>query len=298
MVVTSDGLLLPNHHAEKMVLPDAYYDDTDLEDLYQIPVILKNPTWKQKKEIELFKTLYRGVMMVYGKPRSGKDLFGVVFSFLNKLFFGRPILLDFKPKRLFSDYIPFDPLVFLHEINKMARKSTFRSDNFEAPMQKEEEDYFKSHATEWLNSHDTIFKEAILYLSELKRYCYKRNPHSRMNKFIGALCDIHGHLNLLILGTHTDYREIDQYSFLSKVSIWAHCKWSLKRQNNTRVIITRGAYISELGSFDVGLKPFVYWVDGAEPRNWLGGDIPFHLYNTQNEINLKPVLPKEMSYAD
>jgi len=73
-------------------LPDTYYDNTDLEDLYHIPVVFENPTWAQKKEIELYKTLYRGIMLVTGKPRSGKDLFGVLFAFLMRLFFGRPVL--------------------------------------------------------------------------------------------------------------------------------------------------------------------------------------------------------------
>ena len=190
-------------------LPDAYYDETDLEDLYHISVVLENPTWAQKKEIELYKTLYRGVMLVTGKPRSGKDLFGVTFARLNKLYFGRPVLLDFKPKRLFGDYTPFYPQTMIQEINKMARQAKFISDNTETPMSENEADYFESHTQEWLDKNDTLFKNAILYLSELKRYCYNRNPMSRMNKFIGSLCDIHGHLDLLVLGTHIDHREID-----------------------------------------------------------------------------------------
>lgn len=278
-------------------LPDAYYDETDLEDLYKIPVVLENPTWAQKKEIELFKTLYRGVMLVTGKPRSGKDLYGVLFCLLMKLYFGRPILLDFKPKRLFGEYIPFDPQVMIQEINKMAKQAKFISDNTEAPMTKAEEDYFANHTQDWLNNHETLFKNAILYLSELKRYCYNRNPMSRMNKFIGSLCDIHGHLDLLILGTHVDHREIDYKTYLKNVTIWASCKWSMTRPNNTMVTIRRGSYISDSGSFDVALKPFRYWVDGAAPRNFIGGKRVYDAYNTQNVVNLKPVLPKEMIYA-
>ena len=282
--------------AEKR-LPDTYYDDTDLEDLYHIPVILENPTWAQKKEIELYKTLYRGVMLVTGRPRSGKDLFGVTFSYLNKLYFGRPVLLDFKPKRLFGDYTPFDPTVLIKEINKMARQAKFVSDNAETPMSKDEADYFENHTQEWLDRNETLFKGAILYLSELKRYCYNRNPMSRMNKFIGSLCDIHGHLDLLVLGTHIDHREIDFKTFLKNVTIWANCKWSLTKPNNTVVTIRRGSYISEMGSFDVALKPFRYWVDGAMPRSFLDGHRLYDLYNTKNPVNLRPVLPKEIAYA-
>jgi hypothetical protein len=238
-------------------------------------------------------------MLVTGKPRSGKDLFGVTFSRLNMLYFGRPILLDFKPKRLFGEYIPFDPIIFIREINKLAKQAKFISDNTEVPMSKAEAEYFTNHTQEWLNTKgETLFKGAILYLSELKRYCYNRNPMSRMNKFIGSLCDIHGHLDLLVLGTHIDHREIDFKTYLKNVTIWANCKWSLTRPNNTRVIIRRGSYISEAGSFDVALKPFTYWVDGAAQRNFLDGQRFFDLYNTKNPVNLKPVLPKEMAYAD
>lgn len=279
------------------VLDDKYYDDTDLGSLYNIPVAIQSPTRHQKKEIELYKTLYRGVMLVTGKPRSGKDLFGVSFSYLNKLYFGRPVLLDFKPKKLFGEFIPFDPRMMIHEINKMARAAKFISDDVDAPMKKEEESYFVSHAQDWLNTNETLFKNAILYLSELKRYCYNRNPGNRLNKFIGSLCDIHGHLDLLVLGTHIDHREIDYKTYLKNVTIWANCEWSLSRLNNTRVVIRRGSYISEMGRFDYALKPFVYWVDGAAPRGYLGGKRPFDLYNTKNPVNLKPVLPKEVQYA-
>jgi len=283
--------------AEKR-LPDTYYDDTDLDDLYHIPVVFENPTWAQKKEIELYKTLYRGVMLVTGKPRSGKDLFGVTFTYLNKLFFGRPVLLDFKPKRLFDNYIPFYPQTMIQEINKMARQAKFVSDNTETPMSKDEASYFEDHTQEWLDRNETLFKGAILYLSELKRYCYNRNPMSRMNKFIGSLCDIHGHLDLLVLGTHIDHREIDFKTYLKNVTIWANCKWSLTKRNNTVVTIRRGSYISEMGSFDVALKPFRYWVNGAMPRSFLDGQNCFSLYNTKNPVNLRPVLPKEIAYTE
>jgi hypothetical protein len=283
-------------NGESASLPDAYFDDTDLDDLYRIPVILENPTWAQKKEIELYKTLYRGIMLVTGKPRSGKDLLGVLFCLLMKYYFGRPILLDFKPKRLFGDYIPFYPQTMIQEINKMARQAKFVSDNVETPMTEAEEDYFINHTQEWLAKNETLFKNAVLYLSELKRYCYNRNPMSRMNKFIGSLCDIHGHLDLLILGTHIDHREIDFKTYLKNVTIWANCKWSLTRPNNTKVTIRRGTYISEMGSFDVALKPFIYWVDGAMPRSFLGGQRVYDAYNTKNPVNLKPVLTKEMAY--
>lgn len=278
------------------ILPDSYYDDADLEHLYEIPVVFKNPTYRQRKEIELLKTLYRGIMLVTGKARSGKDLYGTSFSFLNKLYFGRPIMLDFKPRRLFGEYIPFNPAVLMNEINKMAKVSSLSHlVNIDESMSTEQEEAFDHASKDWLQDNEIQFQNAILYLSELKRYCYNRNPHNRMNKFIGHLCDIHGHLNLLVLGTHIDYTEIDKHTFLKNVSFWANCEWSMSRLNNTRVTIKRGSYITELGNFDCALKDIIYWVDGATPRDFLDGDCLFHLYNTQNLVNLKPVMTKEVA---
>jgi hypothetical protein len=282
----------------KQELPDIYYDSTNLEDLYKIDVVYQNPTWAQKKEIELYKTLYRGVMLVTGKARQGKDLFGVTFSKLNKLYFGRPIILDFKPKRLFGEYIFFDPPMMVREIDKMAKSASLgRMVDLEEPMTKKQEGVFNDASQDWIGQNETLFKNAIWYLSELKRYCYNRNPMGRMNKAVGSVCDIHGHLDLLVLGTHIDHREIDFKTYLKNVTVWAHCKWSLTKPNNTVVTIRRGSYISEMGSFDIALKPFRYWVDGAQHRDWLDGQRCFDLYNTKNPVNLKPVLPKEMAYA-
>lgn len=277
------------------VLPDSYYDDTDLENLYEIPVTIENPTRIQRKEIEFLKTLYRGIMLVTGKPRSGKDLFGTSFTYLNKLYFGRPVMLDFKPKRLFGEYIPFDPKVLIQEINIMAKASAIHvSGDLEEAMSLKEEDYFNNSSKEWLENNETRFKNAILYLSELKRYCYNRNPHNRINKFIGSLCTIHGHLDLLILGTHVQAHEIDQYTYLNYVTFWAKCNWSLTRPNTTNVLISRGTYLTEQGSFDVSLKPVLYHVDGGMPRSFLAGKGFFDIYNSKNSVNLMPVLSKDM----
>lgn len=275
------------------VLPDSYYDDEDNAHIYEVPVVLDNPNRLQKKEIKFLRSMYRGVMLINGKARQGKDLFGVSFSALQKYYFGRPILLDFKPKKLFGYYTPFEPRVLVLEISKMAKASSLsRLVDIEEGMTAGQEDVFKDASKDWLTENETKFKNAILYLSELKRYCYNRNPHSRVNKLIGSICDIHGHLDLLIIGTHIDYREIDRFTFLKNVSIWAHCTWSISRLNTTRVVIRRTSFLSEQGSFDVPSEEFVYWVNGAEPREFLGGRRFYDLYNTQNVVNVQPSIGK------
>lgn len=277
------------------VMPDSYFDESDLDGLYEIPIALETPTRLQKKEIEFLKTIYRGVMLVTGKPRSGKDLFAVSLCKLNKYYFRRPILLDFKPKRLFGEYRYFSPVMMVQEINKMAKMAAVdMQESLEEKLSKKDENIFADATKEWMQGNEVMFQGAILYLSELKRYCYNRNPHSRMNKFIGSLCTIWGHLDLLIVGTHVQAHEIDRYSFLNYVTHWVNCSWSLTRTNTTDAKISRGTYLSEQGMFDVALKPIIYHVDGGAPREFLSGGNFFSLYNTKNMVNLRPVMSKEM----
>lgn len=278
---------------KEKALPDSYYDES-YSDLYDIPVVLDNPTRSQKKDIEILKSMYRGIMLVTGKPGAGKDLFGVAFCLLNKLYFGRPVLLDFKPRRLFGMYIPFDPRLLVVEITKMAKASSLaRLVDIEEAMTTAQEDTFDDASKNWLDENETLFLNAILYLSELKRYCYNRNPHNRVNKFIGSVCDVHRHLDLMVLGTHINYKEIDKLSYLKNVSVWAQCAWSTSRLNTTRVSLRRATYITEQGSFDVPRDDIVYWVDGAAPRGFLDGEGFYQAYNTQGMVNLMPVIRQD-----
>jgi len=250
-------------------LPDSYYDGADLDNLHGFPVVLSNPSRLERKEIEALATFNKGVMLVTGKAGSGKDAFAVSTAYENKRFWGRRILLDFKPRRLFGEYVYFDPIMMQREVDKMAKAASLNENDMDEPLTKKQEMIWREAADEWIGGHEILLKGSVLYLSELRRYCYNRNPHNRVNKSIGALCTQWRHLDMLIIGTHVQEHEIDRYTFKGNVTHWVTCDWMVTQLNTTEATIRRGAFLSEYGNFDVRLKPLKITVDGGQPRRFL-----------------------------
>lgn len=251
------------------VLDSKYYDDSDSVGINDIPITLTNPTRAERREIKFLKTIYKGVMFVTGGPGQGKDLFGVVLSYLMKRYFNRRVLLDFKPKRLFGEYTYFNPQLMMSEISKMARLSGVEGVDVDKPLSDAQAKVFTEAAKEWIDDNVLLFQNAVVYFSELKRYCYKRNPSNRINKFVGALNDQWRHLDMLVIGTHLQENEIDQFTFMDKAKLKTVCKWMLTRPNTTRAKVYRDVYLNEDGVFNASLKPVPYLVDGGAPRDFL-----------------------------
>lgn len=263
--------------------------EEDVEALSDFP-LRPDLSHKEQREAEFLRTMARGVMLVTGPPGSGKDLFGTSLAWLNKYYFGRRILLDFIPRHAFGEYTLFNAKVMMQEIEKMARLA-----GTENVLGEKQSNLMEDVSKRWVEQEgESLLKGAVLYLSELKRYCYNRHPHNPFNKFIGSICTVWRHLDLLVIGTHVQKHEIDRFSFLEYVTHWAKCSWSLSRPNTTDVIVTRGAFIGPNAVYDVTAKPVVLHVDGDKSRNILGGKRFYDLYFTKNYVNLKPVLRKEL----
>ena len=267
-----------------------FADDVQLEDF---------PTreglgYRERKEAEFLRTMARGVMLVTGQPGSGKDLFGNSVSWLNKYYFDRRALLDFLPKKAYGKYTPFNASVMMREIDKMAKKAGM--ENFQSSKDEGEGDFLKDETVRWATEGEgeLLLESAVLYLSELKRYCYNRNPHNPFNKFIGSICTVWRHLDLLVIGTHVQAHEIDRYSFLEYVTHRAKCSWSLSRPNTADVRVSRGAYIGVNNVYDVTAKDVIVHVDGKKPRRILNGKCFYDIYPTKNMVNLKPVIRRDL----
>lgn len=272
----------------------------DLDDLEDFP-LREGLDWRDRREAEYLRTMSRGVMLIYGEPGGGKDLFGVSMCARHKYFFGRRVLLDFAPKKAFDkidgggDYVLFNAQVMMQEINKMAKMAGV--EGITTSNDKEEIGQFVEGATKkWAleGEGEALLKGSILYLSELKRYCYNRNPHNPFNKFIGSINSVWRHLDLLVIGTHVLPREIDRFTYLAYAKLRAKCSWCLTRPHTTEVRITRGAFAGADNVFVAEGGPLTIYVDGNAPRDWLNGESFFKLYKSKNYVNLKPVIRKEM----
>lgn len=255
--------------------------------------------WRRRKEAQIYHSISRGTMGVFGPPGGGKDLFGVSTAWLNKYYFGRRILLDFLPKRPFGEYTLFDGRVMMQEINKMAKASGV--EGIEASADQQEYDQFVGSATEkWALEGEgyVLLQGAVLYLSELKRYCYKRQPHNRFNKFVGAINSIVRHLDLLVIGTHVFENEIDKYTFVQYMrlaGLKVECEWMQSQEHTTRATVTRYGYIgADCAYGNVSGRTLRLRVNGNEPLDYLGGKRWYDLWESKNFVNLKPVAAKEM----
>lgn len=253
--------------------------------------------WRSRKQAnEIYRPIARGTMLVTGERGSGKDLFAFSTAFLNKYYFGRRILFDTPPRQAFGDYVPFDAGVMMREINKMAKASgvegiTATND------QNEYEEFIEEAVKDWALEGEgyVLLKNSVLYLSELKRYCYKRNPHNKFNKFIGSINSIVRHLDMLVIGTHVYENEIDKYTYLQYANIRARCSWCVSREHTTKVRVGMTGIIGAdfaFGGVMYELPPL--YIDGIEPRTCLDGKSFFDLFLSKSLVNLKPVVGKEM----
>lgn len=259
--------------------------------------VRKGLTYKAKKEADFLYSIARGIMLITGSPGSGKDLFGISLCALNKYYFRdifntskpRKILLDFLPKRAFGEYVPFTPETMLNEIKRMAKAS--KMDGFEKSNDEKESDFIGEATQNWAleGEGEILLRGGILYLSELRRYCYNRDSMKAINKYIGSLCTIYRHLDLLILGTHVKANEIDRKNFLEHTTHWVKCSW--QGYNTTKAKIERTVFVDGNQVLEGLGKPKYLRVNGKKPREYLNGHCYYDLYDTKCMVNLRPVMP-------
>jgi hypothetical protein len=241
-------------------------------------------SWVVNRQLDMFDQISRGMMLVKGPPGSGKDTFTASTAKIYQYYFNRPILLDFEPKPLFGPYTSMTSMAILKHVRKIAKE--LRVEGIETSEDKEELAQFMEEATiRWLLEGEgyDIFKNAVYVISELRKVAFNRNAMSRPNKFIGALGTVWRHLDLLVMGTHVSQNEIDPKAFLQHASMRAHCSQALEKPDLFRVTITRTSWVgANFVISNLRLKPLTFWVEGKEPREFLGGHCFYDLFYSKH----------------
>jgi len=254
-------------------------DDEEMADFK----IREGLSWYAMKQVELLRTIARGFMLITGEPGGGKDLFAVSTASIFKYCFERRIILDFKPKKAFGAYTLCDTNTIIQKIKGIAKASSV--EGIEGSDDPKELAQFMEEATvKWLLEGEgyEIFKGAVYYISELKKVAYNRNPNSRTNKFIGTLGTVWRHLDLLLMGTHVYSNELDVKAFLQYAKLRTYCSQTLK-EHVIRAKINRGMYAGpDFVVSNLEMKALIFYVDGNEPRDFLGGKRFFDLYQTKH----------------
>ena len=263
-------------------IPDLQFADDDEDEMQDFP-LRDGLSWYARRLAEKLLTIARGVMLISGEPGGGKDLFAISTSAIFKYCFNRPIILDFKPKRLFGNYRLLGVNEILELVEEVAKQ--YRVSGIESSADSKELAQFMQEAiVKWLLEGEgyKIFRGAIYVVSELKKVAFNRNPMSRTNKFIGTLNSVWRHLDLLEMGTHVYPNEIDVKAFLQYAKLRAYCSQTL-RPNVFRAKIERGMYAGpDFVISNLRMKPLILYIDGKEPRDFLGGDCFYNLYKTKH----------------
>lgn len=240
-------------------------------------------SWSARQLVEKLNTIARGVMLISGEPGGGKDLFTISTSSIFKYAFNRPIIMDFKPNRLFGQYTLFGVNEIIDTIRAIAKAK--RVAGIEDSADKMELAQFMEEETvKWLLEGEgyDLFKGAVYYISELKKVAHNRNPMSRTNKFTGTLCTVWRHLDLLFMGTHVKENEIDVKAFLEYAKLRTYCRQTLKPDEFIAVVSRRMYAGSDFVVSNVRFKSLVIPINGREPREYLGGKCFYDLYHTKH----------------
>ena len=240
-------------------------------------------TYNVRKQLDLLMTIARGFMLITGEVGGGKDLFAVSTASLFKHFFGRKVILDFLPTRLFGDYTLMDAPTIIRKIRDIAK--AYHVEGVEDSKDKGELAQFMEEATiRWLLEGEgyDIFNGSVYYISELKKVAYNRNPMARTNKFTGSLGTCWRHLNMLLMGTHVKANEIDVKAFLEYAKLRTVCTQTLE-QGIFEARVYRGQYAGpDFVVSNIAKRPVRLTINGKEPRGYLDGKRFYDLYKSKH----------------
>ena len=265
---------------KKVPLPE-FADDIE-DEMTDFPM-REDLTWYAKRLADKLLTIARGVMLISGEPGGGKDLFAISTAKIFKYCFNRPVILDFKPNRLFGNYRLLgvtEILEIIEEVAKQCKVSGIENSADSGELAQ----WMQEAIVKWLLEGEgyDIFKGAVYYLSELKKVAYNRNSQSRTNKFIGTLNSVWRHLDLLEMGTHVYTNEIDVKAYLQYAKLRTYCSQTMQ-PHIFRAKIERGVYAGpDFVISNLRMKPLILYVDGNEPRDFLGGKRFYDLYKTKH----------------
>ncbi len=223
----------------------------------------------------LFNGLW-GVCAIFGDPGTGKDLLGNYIAYKVKKFFPwKRIVRDEKPYPLFGKYSAlFDEQVIVSDLRKMMAIAKGKRDNGSGEIEALSLDIdrkLEMVADDWVKgAGEVLLKNSLVYLTEWWRYCYNREPHSPMNKTMGAIHKTKRHLDCLILGTAQLYSELDRFTCLPWIDWRVTCTRSTVNKTGFSFFVEKVKYDKRLHILLPIGRPFPIRFDAGKPRTEMG----------------------------
>lgn len=234
----------------------------------------------------------RGLMLVTGPAGAGKTMFGNTVGWKMKRYFGKTVFLDYRPRRLFGVYHPFDEAVLVEQLARMGNVAT-------GEVIGANKEQLQGMASEWVSKQGIVFlKNSVMVLDEFKRYHHNRRPHNPMGIVLSQVYDIWRHLDILIIGLAIDKHELDRFSCIPKLTYEVRCEWLMESalekyglwpfSCKATIYPLRYVGIAGQGVLDIAGPPETFVVEGGKPRAALGGKRDIDLYNTKDAKAIHP----------
>ncbi len=270
---------------------DGLYDES--EDNPNPYGVTLNPNLSAEERADaLFWQHYtRGIMVVDGPPGSGKDLFATVVAWKMKRYFNKTAILDFKPRKIFGPYMPFNEQTFGAQLGRLNEVAGF---NDKTGSQKKQKEIIGN----WVASEgQVLFKNSVAVFQEFRRYFYKRRPFLPLGMCLADVFDIFRHLDLLVIGTCVDARELDDHSCLPKVTYRARAmpakdEYGRPIPASTVVRIRSCTWMSHISQLQERGQIVPVHVDGLKPRPQLNWKRYVDLYPSNNAQSI--IVPKSL----
>ena len=233
----------------------------------------------------------RGIMLIDGPAGSGKGMVANMIAWKMKRYFSKKLLLDYRPRRLFGSYHPFNTQVLVEQLTRMSKFATNGIKESKGGKQKSQ--LLKDLAHEWVTDKGQVFlKNSVLVLDEVKRYMDKRRPFNPVGLVLDDIFDIWRHLDILIIGVTIDRNKLDQKRFIPAMTTEIRTTWLtpftvLKHglsEYSALYTIYPLRYVGQAGEgvLEVAGKPIHRVIEGGKPRECLGGKRWVDLYNTKD----------------
>lgn len=236
----------------------------------------------------------RGIMLVTGMPRQGKGLYATTLAWKLRRYFGKRVIMDYRPRKLFDDtrgnrepYQFFNEAVFVNELEKMGKMATGEMPKEISVRNKELLQKITNISNMWMDEKgEGMFKDAVLVLDEGWRYFLKRRPHNPMGILLAGLIKLWGHLDLLIVIVAPKMDELDDFTCIPYLNYHVACSWMLTRPDTVLARIYTRRVIGKKGVHMVRGKPKKFEIDGAKPRDVLGGKRYYDLYRSKSAVKV------------
>jgi len=274
------------------------YDDSPSYEDQNTPQLNDGLSAEEIENAMFWYPFTRGVMLVAGPPGAGKGLFANMLAWkLKRYFKDKVVIMDYKPRRPFGFYIPFTRAMLVEQLERLQEISGWDEgsiDRFPDEVSK-----FDNH--QWRSSRGDVFiHNAVMVLDEFHEYMDRRN-RPPIGHVLGDIFKFWRHMNLLTIAITTQKSDLDYKRFQKAVTSEVRCSWSVQKVNGKRTSTI--AKIQPLqfadeggGILKVKGRMIKRRIDGAAPREALGGLRYFDLFNTTNvkSIGIPKSLAKEV----